>query len=109
MKVEKVGYGNMDAGSAAVNMIEGYPVRREGWDFGIINPLFIFKQIPCEIGLDIIPNMQSVPVLVKEIILNAETTLKYNNQIAAVYIDGRIDSWNPTVEDFLAKDYHIIK
>ncbi len=70
--------------------------------------MFIFKQIPAEIPLSIIPKMSSVPDSVKEFMLKEGKTLKYRNQIAIVDKDGNVDSWNPSATDLLGQDWIIL-
>lgn len=67
--------------------------------------LFIFKQIPAVIGLDIIPKMQSVPQSVKDIMVERGQALSYTNQMVIVNKDGRVDSWVASSSDTFAIDW----
>ena len=49
-------------GLAIEALKKGHRVCRSGWNG---KGMFVFKQIPAEIGVDIIPNMQSVPYVRK--------------------------------------------
>ena len=57
---------------------QGKLAQREGWNG---KGMFIMKQIPAEIGLDVIPKMQSVQQSAKDILISRGTTLKYENQM----------------------------
>lgn len=83
----------------------GKRLTREGWNG---KDMFVFKQIPAEIALDIIPKMQSVPEDVKLKMLADGTTLKYTNQLAIVNKNGNVNSWLPSVEDIFAEDWIIL-
>lgn len=92
-------------GEALEALQEGKMVARSGWNG---EDMFVFKQIPAEIGLEIIPTMQSVPQSVKDRMLKTNTTLKYSNQMALVQPSGRVDSWVPSSSDVFAKDWCIV-
>ena len=84
---------------------QGKLAQREGWTG---KGMFIMKQIPAEIGLDIIPKMQSVQQSAKDILINRGTTLKYENQMLIIKEDGTADSWVPSSSDIFAEDWIII-
>ncbi len=84
---------------------QGKLAQREGWNG---KGMFIMKQIPAEIGLDIIPKMQSVQQSAKDILINRGTTLKYENQMLIIKEDGTADSWVPSSSDIFAEDWIII-
>lgn len=84
---------------------QGKLAQREGWNG---KDMFIMKQIPAEIGLDIIPKMQSVQQSAKDILINRGTTLKYENQMLIIKEDGTADSWVPSSSDIFAEDWIII-
>ena len=68
---------------------------------------FIFCQIPT-ISANIIPNMQSLPDIVKNEILKKDyTIINYINQIC-VFKDGNITYYTPNGEDMFALDWKII-
>ena len=97
----------MNFAEAIEALKDGKPVSRTFWNEDGENFL-IFKQVPSEIGLEIIPKMTSVPQSVKDILVNDNQTLSYENQVALLNInDGRVDSWNPTVNDIFADDWFI--
>ena len=92
-------------GEAIEALREGKLVARHGWNG---KGMFIMKQIPAEIGLDIIPKMQSVQQSAKDILINRGTTLKYENQMLIIKEDGTADSWVPSSSDIFAEDWIII-
>lgn len=95
----------MNFGQAIEALKEGKLVSREGWNG---KGMFIMKQIPAEIGLEIIPKMQSVQQSAKDVLLARGTTLKYNNQMLIIKQDGTADSWVPSSSDVFAEDWNIL-
>lgn len=95
---------NVNYGQAIEALKIGKRISRKGWNG---KDMFVFKQIPAEIGLDIIPKMQSVPQDVKDSMLQNNKTLKYTNQMAIVNADGRVDSWVASSSDTFAEDWVI--
>lgn len=95
----------LNYGQAIEALRNGNRVARVGWNG---KEMFVFKQIPTEIGLGIIPKMQSVPQSVKDIMLKNGTTLKYTNQMAIVNADGRVDSWVASSSDTFATDWLVL-
>ena len=93
----------MNFGKAIEALKEGKLVTRDGWD-----GMFVMKQIPAEIGLDIIPRMQSVQQSAKDVLINRGTTLKYENQMLIIKLDGTADSWVPSSSDVFAEDWVIL-
>ena len=112
---------NKDKGMTFGQAIEalklGKAIARKGWnanrDLHKVMPMFIFKQIPAEIGHSIIPKMQSVPDNVKGKFIEYTKTIKYSNQIAVVNQDGNtdgvVDGWVPSISSILAEDWYVIK
>lgn len=96
----------LNYGQAIEALKEGKIVARAGWNG---KGMFVFKQIPAEIGLEIIPKMQSVPQAAKDRMLKTNTTLKYTNQMALVQPDGRVDSWVASSSDTFAEDWCIVE
>ena len=83
---------------------DGAMVRREAW--GEVG-YFVFRQLPAEIPLETIPNMQSLPASVKQELVNRGMPINYDNQYALVHPDNLIESWTPNVEDIRASDWII--
>lgn len=69
---------------------------------------FIFCQIPANIPANIIPNMQSLPDIVKNEILKKDyAIINYINQIC-IFKNGNITYYIPSGEDLFALDWKII-
>lgn len=96
---------NLNFGQAVEALKLGYCVCRESWDD---NEFFVMKQIPAEIGLDIIPRMQSVQESAKKKLIELNVTLKYENQMLIIKQDGTADSWVPSSSDVFAEDWIIL-
>ncbi|MFZ1389449.1 MAG: DUF2829 domain-containing protein [Thiolinea sp.] len=106
-------------GQAIEALKAGKRVAREGWNG---KNLFIFMQIPSEIGYDIIPKMQSLPQSVKDEFqrrfedessldpnaVAARGGITYQNQMAIVYPNNSIHGWCPSSSDALANDWCIL-
>ena len=96
----------MTFGMAIEALKLGKAIARKGWNG---KGMFIFKQIPAEISLDIIPKLQSVPQVVKDKMIKCNKSLKYTNQMAIVNADGRVDSWVASSSDIFAEDWYIVE
>lgn len=93
-------------GSAIALLKSGVAVRRKGWNG---KGLFIVKQIPSHIEGDIIPKMQSLPQIAKNILMKRENPhIDYTNQMLIINPDGRADSWVPSSSDVFAEDWEIV-
>jgi len=103
----KLGIGghSFDFGLAKEFLVNGFAVTRKGWNG---KGIFVVKQVPAEIGLDIIPNMQSLPQIAKDKLVAAGTSIKYNNQMLIIKEDGNADSWVPSSSDIFAEDWIIV-
>ena len=96
----------MNFGQAIEALKEGKLVTREGWNG---KGLFVMKQIPAEIGLEIIPKMQSVQESAKKVLVSRGTTLKYENQMLIIKPNGTVDSWVPSSSDVFAEEWTIVE
>lgn len=77
---------------------------RDSWE----DHKFIFCQIPATISKHIIPNMQSLPSVVKNEILKKDySIISYINQIC-IFTNGNITYYIPSGEDMFASDWKII-
>ena len=97
---------SMNFGETIEALRVGLAVRRKGWNG---KGLFVVKQIPAHIEGDIIPKMQSLPQIAKDILMSRENPhIDYTNQMLIINPDGRADSWVPSVSDIFAEDWEIV-
>lgn len=97
---------NFTFGTAVLLLEAGMAVRRGGWNG---KGLFVVKQVPSRITADIIPNMQSLPQIAKNILMKRENPhIDYTNQMLIIYPDGRADSWAPSSSDVFAEDWELV-
>jgi hypothetical protein len=70
----------------------------------------IFRQVPAKIAKDIVPKMQSLPDLVKDLIMTTDAiqSLGYMNQYARLSPDGIVRSYVPSIQDIEAKDWYVV-
>lgn len=92
-------------GQALEAIKQGKRVQRTGWNG---KGLFVFKQVPAEIGTDIIPKMQSLPQSVKDEFIKRNRSIFYDNQLALVDQKNNISGWSPSTSDALAEDWVIL-
>ena len=92
-------------GEAIEALKNGKLVTRKGWNG---KDMFVMKQIPAEIGLDIVPKMQSVQQGAKDILIERGIPLKYVNQMLIIKGDSTADSWVPSSSDCFAEDWYIV-
>ena len=98
--------GSVNFGGAIDLLKAGLAVRRKGWNG---KGLFIVKQVPAHITGDIIPKMQSLPQIAKDILMKRENpNIDYTNQMLIINPDGRADSWLPTSSDVFADDWEVV-
>ena len=95
----------LNFGQAIEALKQGKRVAREGWNG---KGLFVFMQVPSEIGFDIIPKMQSLPEFVKLEFGKRGGAISYQNQLAIVYPNNQINGWSPSSSDALAEDWVIL-
>lgn len=95
-----------DFGTAIKFLEAGGAIRRSGWNG---KGLFVVKQVPSHITDDIIPKMQSLPQIAKDILMKRENPhIDYTNQMLIINQDGRADSWVPSSSDIFANDWEIV-
>lgn len=87
---------------AAIELLrEGKPVARKAWN----GEKFIVKQVPCSLGMEIIPSIVSLPEQAKKYVLSYGK-ITYRNQLLKYDMTtGEADSWGPTTEDIFADDW----
>lgn len=95
-----------DFGTALKFLKAGGAIRRAGWnDVG----MFVIKQVPASIKEDVIPNMQSLPQIAKDILMSLNSPhIDYTNQMLIINPDGRADSWVPSSSDVFAEDWELV-
>lgn len=98
--------GSRDFGGALIALKAGKLVARKGWNG---KGMFIVKQIPATIGVDIIPRMTSLPQSVKNVLSNRNQAISYESQMLIVNTEGRADSWVPSSSDCFAEDWEIVQ
>lgn len=84
----------------------GKCVARKGWNG---KGMFITKQVPGVIGLEIVPKMSSLNAETKELILSSGNPIDYKSQMLIIKPDGTADSWVASSSDTFAEDWYIIK
>lgn len=98
--------GDFDFGTAVKFLKAGGAVRRAGWNG---KGMFVIKQVPAHITGDTIPNMQSLPQIVKNILMARQNPhIDYTNQMLIINPDGRADSWVPSSSDVFANDWELV-
>lgn len=98
--------GSVNFGGAIDLLKAGLAVRRKGWNG---KGLFIVKQVPSHITGDIIPKMQSLPQIAKDILMKRENPhIDYTNQMLIINPDVRADSWVPSSSDVFADDWEVV-
>jgi hypothetical protein len=95
----------LNFGEAIQALKDGKLVARSGWNG---KGMFIVKQIPSVIGIEIIPRMQSLPQSVKNVLIEREQPICYESQMLIINSLGRADSWVPSSSDCFAEDWQII-
>ena len=96
----------MSFGIAIEALKYGFAVRRAGWNG---KGMFVVKQVPAHIGANIIPNMQSLPERVKDILMKRENPcIDYTDQLLLIQKSGRADSWTASSSDIFAEDWEIV-
>ncbi len=100
------GFCGFNFGVAITLLKNGFVLRRAGWNG---KGLMVFKQVPTDIGAEIIPGMQSVPVEAKRLILESAKHIDYTSQ-CLIYNrqTGRADSWVASISDIFAEDWEIV-
>lgn len=95
--------GALTFGLAIEALRKGMCVARKGWNG---KGMFITKQVPGSIGLDIVPKMASLNARTKELLLEAGNPINYQSQMLIIKPDGTADSWVPSSSDVFAEDWY---
>lgn len=96
----------LNFGQAIEALKQGKLVTRNGWNG---KGMFITKQVPSNISLDIIPKMQSLPQSAKDALLERNQSISYQNQMLIIDSNGIANSWVPSSSDCFAEDWIIIE
>lgn len=93
--------------SVAIKFLSaGGAVRRSCWSR---TGEFIVKQIPSRVDGKIIPKMQSLPKIAKNILTSRENPhISYNNQLLIINKYGDATTWIPTTSDLFAEDWELV-
>lgn len=98
--------GEFDFGTTIKLLKAGGAVCRADWRK---DEKFVIKQVPAQITGDVIPKMQSLPQIAKDILMSRkEPHIDYTNQMLIIYSDGHADSWLPSAEDIFARDWMLV-
>jgi len=107
-----MGCPQFDFGTAIRLLKEGRAVARLGWNG---KNMFIIKQVPAHIDHTVIPGMQSLPQVAKDLLMQRNDGIEdkrfidYTNQMLIVNAQGRADSWVASSSDTFATDWIEIK
>jgi len=96
---------NQNFGQAIEALKQYKKVARQGWNG---KGMFVFKQVPANVGIQYVPNMQSLPQSVKDEFVKRGKDIHYTNQMCIVKEDNTIDSWVASSSDTLANDWCIL-
>lgn len=104
-KGKKPFLSEFDFGTALKFLTAGGAISRAVWR----SEKFVVKQVPSIITADIIPKMQSLPQVAKDILMSRKNPhIGYTNQMLIIHPDGQADSWQPTTEDIFAEDWKLV-
>lgn len=100
---------NLNFGQALQALKEAKCIYRESWG---IKEIFVCKQVPSIININIVPKMQSLPQSAKDIFVKRaeffeDGSIYYTDQLIIVDSDNDINSWFPNASDLFANDWLI--
>lgn len=111
-KTKHIGRFDNEREAAVAYDLESFKVYGEFARLNFPNLLeapFVVKQVPSHITGDIIPKMQSLPQIAKDILMGREDPhIDYTNQMLIINPDGRADSWVPSSSDVFAEDWEVV-
>ena len=84
---------------------QGKKVAREGWNG---KGMFVFKQVCTTVGVQFVPNMNSLPTDVRDEFVKRGRDITYGSQMCIVKSDNTIDSWVASSSDTLAEDWCVL-
>lgn len=104
-KEKKPFLSEFDFGTAIKFLKAGGAISRAVWR----SEKFVVKQVLSIITADIIPKMQSLPQVAKDILMSRKNPhIGYTNQMLIIHPDGQAVSWQPTSEDIFAVDWKLV-
>lgn len=104
-KEKKPFLSEFDFGTAIKFLKAGGAISRAVWR----SEKFVVKQVPSIITADIIPKMQSLPQVAKDILMSRKNPhIGYTNQMLIIHPDGQADSWVPSSSDVFAEDWELV-
>ncbi len=104
-KEKKPFFSEFDFGTAIKFLKAGGAISRAVWR----SEKFVVKQVPSIITADIIPKMQSLPQVAKDILMSRKNPhIGYTNQMLIIHPDGQADSWVPSSSDVFAEDWELV-
>lgn len=104
-KEKKPFLSEFDFGTAIKFLKAGGAISRAVWR----SEKIVVKQVPSIITADIIPKMQSLPQVAKDILMSRKNPhIGYTNQMLIIHPDGQAGSWQPTPEDIFAEDWKLV-
>lgn len=104
-KEKKPYLSEFDFGTALKFLTAGGAISRAVWR----SEKFVVKQVSSIITADIIPKMQFLPQVAKDILMSRKNPhIGYTNQMLIFHPDGQADSWQPTPEDIFAVDWKLV-
>lgn len=104
-KEKKPYLSEFDFGTALKFLTAGGAISRAVWR----SEKFVVKQVSSIITADIIPKMQFLPQVAKDILMSRKNPhIGYTNQMLIIHPDGQADSWQPTPEDIFAVDWKLV-
>ena len=107
MNNENIGAANkyVTYGDAVEHLRKGGIIERKGWNG---KGMFVFKQVPSQVPVEVVERMTSLPESVKERFIKNNIAPDYQNQMAIVKPDGSIDSWVASSADTFAIDWVLV-
>ncbi len=101
----------MKFGDAIKALQQGKMIQRTGWNG---KGMFVFMQVPAKVPAEVIPNMTSLPMEVKEEFEkrcadpnNSIRGIYYTDQLAIVTSNNIVTGWSPSIVDCMANDWDL--
>lgn len=96
----------MTLGEALERVKTGCIAQRDGWNG---KGMYIFMRPTDTISVNIIQNIRSLPVIVKDHLIYKGQNVKFNSYLCMYNAKGEIvNGWLASQEDLLAEDWNVI-